>query len=575
MTTREQLGLNANWIPMDSSKSGGSDEFLVKKVNQLEEKVNGLELSGFKVPTLNRDDSTSLYVDVAKENEKAIVTLSLGFANEVSKVRFLYKGERYTLTLTNNVKFEVPEILDAKLAEYGVHCYYLNMVLEDILISGIDTLEIRSDFGNELRKSDSITEDRKKVSLELNLKFLDYDSSKAQVISRTTGSIRYDDRNKSEARNTIDLSPDTNTFIINDKGSGNTKLFLHPDYKSLLIGDGSSYGREGKIVGSPKIKTLQVLNIGSTIDKDEVEFIWKSAEEALKDKLSPMIMGARDAWKGIKGSNYGYYGGKSGHPVLVFSPAQEKCITYAYKSDLSKWLGYFAESVFGLFIKNAKSVPNFYPTEEEYPAFSKIMEDRLTREVPYVYSPSKIKHEVNVGSSSSNNFYAYSRNDFDNYYLNKDRISFRGNWNPNYDKKVRELAYRGHIGLTLSDFDDNKTVEVWTFCQLAMNSTSANELLNNSLSSLINSNTGEFISANRYYEKWKNNKCVIHQTLQRVGKDIKVVNIEVTTLDVFFKNFITKSEEWKAKNPDKVEVEGSRKGDFYRQWQWDEIYDSL
>ena len=47
MTTREQLGLNANWIPMDSSKSGGSDEFLVKKVNQLEEKVNGLEDSTY------------------------------------------------------------------------------------------------------------------------------------------------------------------------------------------------------------------------------------------------------------------------------------------------------------------------------------------------------------------------------------------------------------------------------------------------------------------------------------------------------------------------------------------------
>ena len=48
MTTREQLGLNANWIPMDSSKSGGSDEFLVKKVNQLEEKVTELKELEYK-----------------------------------------------------------------------------------------------------------------------------------------------------------------------------------------------------------------------------------------------------------------------------------------------------------------------------------------------------------------------------------------------------------------------------------------------------------------------------------------------------------------------------------------------
>lgn len=579
MTTREQLGLNANWIPMDSSKSGGSDEFLVKKVNQLEEKVNGMELSEFKVPTTRSDEDTSLYIGVAKENEKVIATFSLGYANETSKVRFLYKGERYTITLTNQVKLEVPEILDTKLAEYGVHCYYLNIVLDDILIAGIDRLAIRSDFGNELRTSDSISSSRRKVSLELNLKFLDYDRSKAKIISRTGGSIRYDNLNRSEARNVIDLSPDTNTFIIIDKSAGYTNIFLHPDYKPFVVNDGTHSKQEGKIVGSPKIKTLQVLDIGSTIVKDEVEFVWKSAEEAFKDKLSPMIMGAETRVKrGIKGSNYGYYGNKSGNPVLVYSPDKEGCITYAYKSDLSEWLGYFTENILGRFIKNAKAVPNFYATRENYPyysAFSKRMASTLENEVPYVYSASIEKSEVSVGASSSSNFYAYDYRDFGRDSFSPYRISFAGNWTPNYREKVKNLTYRGHIGLTLSDFDDNKTVEVWTFCQEAINSNSANEVMTNSLSGLINGNTGEFISSNKHYEKWKTNKCVIHQTLQRVGKDIKVVGIEVTTLDVFFKNFIAKSEEWKTRNPGKVEVEGSPKGDFYRQWEWDEIYDRL
>ena len=578
MTTREQLGLNANWIPMDSSKSGGSDEFLVKKVNQLEEKVNGLELSGFKVPTTRNDEETSLHVNVAKENEKVIATLYLGYADETSKVKFLYNSKLYTVTTTNQVKFEVPEILDSKLAEYGIHCYYLNMILDNILIAGIDSLAIRSDFGNTLRVSDSISSSRRKVSLELNLKFLDYDRSKAKIISRTDGTIRYNYQNRSEARKVIDLSPDTNTFIIIDKSAGYTNIFLHPDYKPFLVNDGTRSGQEGKIVGSPKIKTLQVLDIGQTVVKDEVEFTWKPAEEVFKDRLSPMIMGADTGGRrGIKG-NYGYYGDKSGYPVLVFSPDKEGCITYAYKSDLSEWLGYFTENILGRFIKNAKDVPNFYATRENYPyysAFSKRMAGTLENEVPYVYSASIEKSEISLSSSSSNNLYVYTYSDFGKDIFSEYRISFNGNWTPNYRKKVKGLTYRGHIGLTVRDFDDNKTVEVWTFCQEAINSNSANEVMTNSLSGLINGNTGEFISSNKHYEKWKTNKCVIHQTLQRVGKDIKVVGIEVTTLDVFFKNFIAKSEEWKTRNPGKVEVEGSPKGNFYRQWEWDEIYDHL
>ena len=482
MTTREQLGLNANWIPMDSSKSGGSDEFLVKKVNQLEEKVNGLELSGFKIPTINSDEDTSLHVGIAKENEKVIATLSLRFANETSKVKFLYNGKLYTVTPTNQVKFEVPEILDTKLAEYGIHCYHLNMILDDILISSIDRLAISSEFGNTLRATDSISSSSRKISLELNLKFLDYDRSKAKIISRTGESIRYDNQNRSVARSAIVLSPDTNTFIITDKSVGYTigytNIFLHPDYKPFVVNDGTNSGQEGKIVGSPKIKTLQVLDIGSTVVKDEVEFIWKPVDEALKDKLIPMIIGNNDnAARGIKG-NYGYYGDKSSYPVVVFSPNQRNCITYAYKSDLSEWLGYFTESILGTFIKNAKSVPNYYSSEYLVPFSQRTDGYYSEKEFPYTYSVLKPKSRIS--DLGPNYFYAYPRNVFSDY--NGDRTNFAGSWPPDYNIKIKDLTYRGHIGVTLRDFDDNKTVEVWTFSQLAINSNSVNELYVNSLS---------------------------------------------------------------------------------------------
>ena len=571
MTTREQLGLNANWIPMDSSKSGGSDEFLVKKVNQLEEKVNGLELSGFKSPEVDKSSGdTTLHISVRKEDSKAVVVFSLRYGNEATKIAFLYKGKRYTLIDTGEIKFEVPEILDTKLAEYGVHCYFLSMTLDDILISGMNKLTVSTVFENTLNKSDMLSSSKKSVDLELAIKHLDYDTTKTKVISKLVGSIRYDNLNRSEAKSAIDLSPETNTFIVNNRGSGYTPLFLHPDYKSFLIKDS---GIE-KISGSPTIKTLQVLDIGEVISKDEVEFTWKSADEALKDKLIPMIIGNSDnARNGIRG-DYGYYGDKSGYPVVVFSPNQRNCITYAYKSDLSEWLGYFTENESGLFIKNAKSVPNFYSSEYLVPFSQRTDGYRSEKEYPYIFWLSRPKRRIEKLDGRSNYFYAYPYSSFSMF--SDGRLLFAGNWPPEYRDKVKDLTYRGHIGVTLRDFDNNKTVEVWTFSQLAINSNSAYDANVGILSSLINSNTGEFISANRDYEKWKNNKCVIHQTLQRVGEEIKVVNIEVTTLDVFFKNFIAKSEEWKAKNPSKVEVEGSSpKGNFLRQWQWDEVVDRL
>lgn len=571
MTTREQLGLNANWIPMDSSKSGGSDEFLVKKVNQLEEKVNGLELSGFKSPEVDKSSGdTTLHISVRKEDSKAVVVFSLRYGNEATKIAFSYKGKRYTLIDTGEIKFEVPEILDTKLAEYGVHCYFLSMTLDDILISGMNKLTVSTVFKNTLNKSDTLSSSKKSVNLDLAIKYLDYDTTKAKVISRLVGAIRYDNLNGSEAKSAIDLSPETNTFIVNNRGSGYTPLFLHPDYKSFLIKDS---GIE-KISGSPTIKTLQVLDIGEVISKDEVEFTWKSADEVLKDKLIPMIIGNSDnASKGIRG-DYGYYGDKSGYPVVVFSPNQRNCITYAYKSDLSEWLGYFTESESGLFIKNAKSVPNFYSSEYLVPFSQRTDGYRSEKEYPYIFWLSRPKRRIEELGGRSNYFYAYPYSSFSMF--SGGRLLFVGNWPPEYRDKVKDLTYRGHIGVTLRDFDNNKTVEVWTFSQLAINSNSAYDANVGILSSLINSNTGEFISANRDYEKWKNNKCVIHQTLQRVGEEIKVVNIEVTTLDVFFKNFIAKSEEWKAKNPSKVEVEGnSPKGNFLRQWQWDEVVDHL
>lgn len=548
MTTREQLGLNANWIPMDSSKSGGSDEFLVKKVNQLEEKVNGLELSGFRVPITDNHEQTSLVVSLAKEDKKVIVTFSLDYANEVSKVKFLYNGKRYTVTVTDEVKFEVPELLDTKLAEYGVHCYYLSMVLDDILISGTDTISVSSYFGNKLKQTDSVDGGRRKVFLELDLKYSDYDASKAKVISGPAGPEMYNEQNRSEAGNIIKLSTDTNVFIIGSSGSGYTHLFLHPDYKSFLVKNSENPEETGKIAGSPKIKTLQVLDIrDGVIIKDEVEFIWKSPDEVLKDNLKPIVVGAStDVYRGVVGK-YGYYGNKTGYAVLPYAPNIHNCTSYVYKTDLTEWVGFFTGEG-GLFIKNSNKVPS--TTSKPFKLFNNYRSDRVES---YFLSDAK--------PSNLNGLLVYRY------------TSLTADYGVNTQEHIEDVTFRNNVGLVESDFNNNSTYEVWVFSQSAFH-TSNVRIINNSLSSLINSETGEFNTAHGDYQKWKNNKCVVHQTLQRVGNEIIVTNLELTTLDVFFKNFIAKSNEWMTKNPSKVE-DGSPKGSFVGEWHWDELQDSL
>lgn len=560
MTTREQLGLNANWIPMDSSKSGGSDEFLVKKVNQLEEKVNELDTISYRSP-VTVGSECRLYVETVDKDSKKYASIRVSGGENNLKVKFSVDNKQYTATVESSVDIEIPEIIDEKLAEYGVHAYYLDLEIRNILISGSIPFEIKSrndGQGNHFDRVDSFTpinrlEGSRRVDARKEIKLLSYDSKKTTSVLRVYSSEEVFNREiKSKIKELVRQDTMENVFNVNRGSRLTTQAFIHPSmlrgFSKTLAGLTEVY----KIQGFKTVKFLEVLDIGYRLKYVESEITWKPYEELLKDQLQPCMM-ISERNLGVK--KYGYDKDVTGYPILVYAPNVRDCISYVYKSDLSEWLGYFSGDVGGTFIKNVKSVPRTvnipfrYRNEAGYGS-------NIT--VHPIKDPSIYTTLVNISGISLVGYYKSRAVDLSKPY-------------PEQDNAIIDLSYRGHVGLTHKDFEDNKTVEVWTFTQRAINT---NNIYTNiqAVSSLINKDTGEFITAHADYQKWKTNKCVIHQTLQKVGQEVKVVNIELTTLDVFFKTFIAKSEEWKTRNPGKVEVEGGNlKGNFDKVWTWDEL----
>lgn len=565
MTTREQLGLNANWIPMDSSKSGGSDEFLVKKVNQLEEKVNELDTISYRSPFITKSDGSLLVVTVIDKDSKKYASISFG-DNPNLRVRIKIDEEWHTVTSTMPVDIEIPELMDNKLAEYGIHVYYLDLQLKEILVSGSSPFRIKAENdsqGNNFDRVDEFipmtkVEGTRYVRARKEIKILSYDKSRTlDVLGLSDFSTRYSSENKSTIKGFISQATEENVFKVKHYANTSVIAFIHPSMLSGIVKYQEDYNTKIKIQGFKTVKFLEVLDIEPyRLKLKETEITWKPYEELLKDSLQPCMM-ISERNLGVK--KYGYDKDVTGYPILAYAPSVRDCISYVYKSDLSEWLGYFSAGVGGMFIKNAKSVPRTvnipfrYRNEDGYGS-------NIT--VHPIKDPSIYATFTQIGGIDLLGYYKSKAVDLPKQY-------------PEQDNAIIDLSYRGHVGLTHKDFEDNKTIEVWTFTQRAINSNSIYTTVQ-SLSSLINKDTGEFITAHADYQKWKNNKCVIHQTLQKVGREIKVVNIELTTLDVFFKTFIAKSEEWKTRNPSKVEVEGGNpKGNFDKVWTWDEVYDRL
>lgn len=222
-------------------------------------------------------------------------------------------------------------------------------------------------------------------------------------------------------------------------------------------------------------------------------------------------------------------------------------MSYIYKTDCSEWIGYFFDHFSAAFIKNGKVVPR---TQGDV--------FKLATDPRGVYN-----YTNNVVSVDNKTSYYNSYSNLKDLDLSRDT----------YRAALRSYSVRQHAGIVESDFNNGSTYEIWSYIPQILGYSSITTSTQ-MLSSIINKDTGEFNRDDTRYEKWRDNRCVLHQTLAKVGDRVQVSNSEITTLDVFFKNFIAKSEEWKTKNPDKVETQGI-KGDYTRKFIWNGIYDYL
>lgn len=534
MTTREQLGLNANWIPMDSSKSGGSDEFLVKKVNQLEEKVN--ELKELEYKPISKEIIGGTYSPMLKlepDYTNHRVKIFLKDVSDKVQVRFKVNTNMdwTVVTVDKPYTISLAEEYSPLLAKYGLRKMALDVILKNVQVKGFESLPVQIEAdGYQGFKSKSNTADG--VNLTYRSEYLNVvnEYRSKLVIHENT------DSQLTDVDSVIYPSPRSNVFTIDLRTPFRYNVFILESGASYV--DGTTYN------GSSNANILCTWKEGLDLRFKEVIIPWRSQEDQLKAKLSPIQVS--NGGHGVE--KYGYYGDKSGHPIYVFAPKLHGCLSYIYKTDCSYWYGYFFDHFSATFIKNGKVVPR---TQGD--VFKQATDPRGA----YNFTNNVVSIDRDQG--------------YGNNYHNLKDLDLSKN---SYMQAAKSYSIRQHAGIVDNDFDNLlDTVEIWSFLPGIIGNSSI-IISTQMLSSIINKDTGEFIRDNDSYNTWKNNACVLRQIIAKNGNEVYLHRLEVTTLDVFFKNFIAKSEEWKKKNPDKVETD-SIKGDYTRKFIWNGIYDYL
>lgn len=534
MTTREQLGLNANWIPMDSSKSGGSDEFLVKKVNQLEEKVT--ELKELEYKPISKEivgDTYSPMLKLEPDYTNHRVKVLLKDVSTKVQVRFKVNLniDWTVVTVDKPYTISLAEEYNPILAKYGLRKMTLNVILKNVQVKGFESLPVQI----EATGYDGFKSKEFNSNGEVNLV---YKSEYVSVVNRFKSTRIYEESNGDslDISDIITPTSERNTFIV-DARSEKVKC-------SVFMLSEDAYTEGTKILNAPVLHLLKTWKDGLNLRYEEETVPWLDDAELAKAKLQPI----RVENSGHDATKYGYYGNKTGFPILVYAPKMFGCLSYIYKTDCSEWIGYFFDHFSATFIKNGKVVPRTQSDE----VF------KLATDPRGVYN---FNNNIALVDSKTPYYSAYSN--LKALDLSRDP----------YRTALRGYNVRQHVGLVESDFNNGSTYEIWSYIPQILGDSSVTTS-SQMLSSIINKDTGEFNRDNTRYTNWSTNKCVLHQTLAKVGDRVQVTNVEVTTLDVFFKNFIAKSEEWKTKSPDKVETQGI-KGDYTRKFVWNGIYDYL
>lgn len=273
MITREQLGLNANWIPMDSSKSGGSDEFLVKKVNQLEEKVT--ELKELEYKPISKEIVEGTYSPMLKlEPDYTNHRVKIFLKDVSNKVQVRFKVNTNmdwtVVTVDKPYTISLAEEYNPLLAKYGLRKMALDVILKNVQVKGLESLPVQI----EATGYDGFKSKEFNSNGEVNLI---YKSEYINVVNRLKSKKIYDESNGDSLNLDDIITPlsERNAFIV-DVTSEKVKCSV------FVLEEDSIYILGTKITYAPVLHLLKTWKEGLELRYEEDTIPWRDAAEQAK-----------------------------------------------------------------------------------------------------------------------------------------------------------------------------------------------------------------------------------------------------------------------------------------------------
>lgn len=544
MTTREQLGLNANWIPMDSST--GSSDSLQGQIDSLKQivkgnsdKLNELSSVGTSESFLDyTEDKADIKFEILSSNDggrKLVISTSSSGVD--FKFNLSYESTTNNVLLNHETPFELklPEVIVESLKEFNAHLYRRTVRVSDLKMKKTKTFDgvrisaVTQNVGLRALSRGEYDIDFNALSGENTLLSLGSSFNLYLFCLECGGKENKSISTSSQTKlnNLVDYIKQVydDQYRLPDK-SGSKQIIaiktLNNNNESSVSAF-SDYLNDNGLKTKSGVKSFKILEFNQVFDSNESGMFnvhnFNIVVKTLDDIINPVLVSEKSMRR------YGVRLDQAGHPVYAYGRTYSYAdtIVYAYFTDLSKWLLYSYHDGGG-FMSNVSRLAARH--KEERPR-SYIMGDGIISD-----------HEYTANISSTGDIANRS------LYFNEEAVGE----NP-----------RMPVGATLEELKSGKIIECYV---LNFNSELKSKLENSGIYSLYNmleyyvdSNTGEYKPSTRFNDDVKQAKVCIKQTIKWDNDAQKVVatGSKVTLRDMFV-NFVDKSSKYLAKYPNEGDI---------------------
>lgn len=548
MTTREQLGLNANWIPMDSS-TGSSDSFqgqidsLKQIVKSNSDKLNELSSGGTSESFLDyTEDKADIKFEILSSNDGGRkLVISTDSAGVDFRFNIGYDSTVTNVLLNANSSFEIkiPEVMIESLKEFNAHLYRKTVTISDlkmrksktyygvkwkIITENVGTYPIVLGNYSPSFSSSSGEQNFNDLNSQFNLYLFSLVCSEKEYKSISTSSQIY--LNSNTVKSIRQVFSDAYSLPSNaDSGQIIAiKTLNNSDVSSITAF--SKYVDDNGLKTESGLKSFKILEFNQVFDSNESEMFrvhdFKVIIKTVNDIINPVLVSDKVMKK------YGTRLDQTGHPIYVYGRTHgySDSVVYAYFTDLSRWLLYSYYDGGG-FMRNVNKLSPRHRSESPRPF---IMGD---------------------GVISNHEYTANISQDGDISYRSLNFNQYKDGENP-----------RIPVGATLEELKSGKVIESYV---LIFNSEVKSKFqeegiysVYNMLRDYIDASTGEYLTSTRLSDNIKQAKLCVKQTVKWDNDTQKVIATgEKVTLRDMFVNLADKSNKYISKFP----TEGESKYD--------------